>query len=79
MADAREPQLGLGKAIREIRLREGLSQEELAFHAGIHPTWVSHIESGRKNPAWSTVRRIANGLGVKLLEVVALAERIELE
>lgn len=79
MAPAREPQPALGQALREIREREGLSQEELALEAGLHPTWISHIESGRNNPAWGTVRRLADALGVTMLELVALAERIELE
>jgi transcriptional regulator with XRE-family HTH domain len=56
-----------------------VSQEELGHRAAVHPTWVSKIESGRNNPAWGTVRRLAAGLDVPLLELVALIERIELE
>jgi transcriptional regulator with XRE-family HTH domain len=51
-----------------------LSQEELAHRADIHPTWVSHVESGRINPAWGTVRRIAAGLGVSVSELARRAE-----
>lgn len=79
MARARERQPALGKAIGQIREREGLSQEELGHRAGIHPTWISKIEGGHNNPAWGTVRRLANALDVKMLELVALTERIELE
>ena len=47
--------------------------------AEIHPTWVSHIESGRTNPAWGTVRRIATVLEVRLSELVLLAESMTVD
>jgi len=71
-----EPQPALGRAIRRLRKERDLSQEELGHLSEIHPTWISHIESGRTNPAWGTVRRIAKVLDVRLSEVVLLAERL---
>ena len=59
-----------------MRKERSLSQEELGHRAEIHPTWISHIESGRTNPAWGTVRRIAGALEVRLSEIVLLAERL---
>jgi XRE family transcriptional regulator, regulator of sulfur utilization len=79
MAPRKEPQPALGKAIRQLRKERGLSQEELGHMAEIHPTWISHIESGRTNPAWGTVRRIAVVLEVRLSEVVLLAEQLAAE
>jgi transcriptional regulator with XRE-family HTH domain len=76
MARRAEPQPALGRAIRRLRKERDLSQEELGLLAEIHPTWISHIESGRTNPAWGTVRRIAKVLEVRLSEVVLLAERL---
>jgi transcriptional regulator with XRE-family HTH domain len=77
MAPRTEPQPGLGRAIRQLRTERGLSQEELGLRAEIHPTWVSHLESGRNNPAWGSVRRIAAALDVKLADLAALAEELE--
>ena len=77
MAPRTEPQPGLGKAIRKLRHERELSQEELGHRAGIHPTWISHIESGRNNPAWGSVRRIAEGLGIKISELAATVEDLE--
>lgn len=54
-----------------------LSQEALGLRADIHPTWISHIESGRVNPTWGNVRRIADGLEVRMSRLVALAEVLE--
>jgi transcriptional regulator with XRE-family HTH domain len=72
-----DPQIGLGKAIRKLRQEGRLSQETLGHRADIHPTWISHLESGRVNPTWGNIRRIAIGLRVPLPELAALAEDLE--
>lgn len=74
-----EPQIGLSKAIRQLRREVPLSQEALGLRADIHPTWISHMESGRVNPTWGNVRRIAVGLRVSLSELAALAEDLEVK
>jgi transcriptional regulator with XRE-family HTH domain len=76
MAPRSDPQTALGQAIRQTRLAHGLSQEQVANGADLHPTWISHIESG-SNPAFGTLKRIATSLGVKVSEIVRLAEEIE--
>ena len=72
-----EPQLGLGAALREFRVSRGLSQEELAHGASLHPTWISHLESGRENPSWGTVRRLASALDITLADLAARAEALD--
>jgi transcriptional regulator with XRE-family HTH domain len=72
-----DPQIGLGQAIRKLRTDGELSQENLGLRSEIHPTWISHIESGRVNPTWGNVRRIAAGLKVPLPVLAALAEELE--
>lgn len=72
-----DPQIGLSKAIRQLRMEIHLSQEALGLRADIHPTWISHVESGRVNPTWGNVRRIAQGLRVPLPVLAALAEDLE--
>jgi transcriptional regulator with XRE-family HTH domain len=76
MAPRTEPQPALGKAIKLRREELGLSQEELGLRAEVHPTWISHIESGRNNPAWGSVRRIAAALDLKVSELAARAEAL---
>jgi transcriptional regulator with XRE-family HTH domain len=78
MAPRNDPQVALGQAIRRTRLARGLSQEQVANGADLHPTWVSHIEGG-SNPAWGTVRRIASALGVEISELASLAQQIDRE
>ena len=74
-----DPQVGLGRAIRALRHKAQLSQEALGERAEIHATWISHIESGRINPTWGNVRRIAKGLRIPLSALAALAEDLELQ
>lgn len=79
MPEAPNQQVALGEAIRYIREREEMTQEELAFRAGVHPTWISRMESGRWDPRWSSVSQVVDGLGVTMVELVAMAERMELD
>ena len=72
-----EPQIGLSRAIRQFRTDIHLSQEALGLRVDIHPTWISHLESGRVNPSWGNVRRIACGLWVPLPVLAARAEDLE--
>lgn len=77
MPPRREPQPALGKAIKLARLECGISQEKLGFEADIDPTWISRIESGRNNPAWGSVRRIAAALELRVSKLAAKAEELE--
>lgn len=74
-----DPQIGLSKAIRQIRMDLHMSQEALGLRADIHPTWISHLESGRVNPTWGNVRRIAVGLWVPLPALAELSEDLEVK
>jgi DNA-binding XRE family transcriptional regulator len=42
----------LGRTLRSIRERKGLTQERVAFLARIHPNYVSDIELGKRNISW---------------------------
>jgi transcriptional regulator with XRE-family HTH domain len=74
-----KPQRALGEAIRQARTEHGLSQEAVALDADMEPSWLSHIESGRRNPSWGTVQRIAAAIGVQVSELALSAERIDAE
>ncbi len=76
---AREPQPELGEALRRLRTEAGVTQEQLEQRTGIHRTWISKTEQGHNNPAWGTVLKTIDGLGVSLGELAALIERIKLE
>lgn len=55
-----------GQRVRTLRLAMKLSQEELAFRAGIHRTYLSDIERGCRNPSLKNIAAIAKALGMPL-------------
>lgn len=56
----------LGSAIRFHREKLGISQEELAHHAGLHRTYISDIERGTRNVSLLNLVRLADALGVPI-------------
>jgi transcriptional regulator with XRE-family HTH domain len=54
----------LGKNVRRLRVAHGWSQEDYADRAGIHRTYVSDIERGRRNPSVTLIEKLAKPLGV---------------
>jgi XRE family transcriptional regulator, regulator of sulfur utilization len=64
----------LGRAVRMLREERGISQVQLAARTGFMQSWISHVERGSRNPSWSNVVRLAEGLGVSVSELVARAE-----
>jgi len=56
----------LAKNIRKHRNVKGWSQEEFAFEAGIHRTYISDLERGARNPTISVVDKLADALDVKV-------------
>lgn len=67
----------LGAAVRELRKDRGLSQEDLARASGLHPTYLSGIERGVRNPTWRSLGRVCEALGVRVAELAERAERTD--
>ena len=59
----------LGERVRQLRLEKGLSQEELAFRAGIHRNYLGGIERGERNPALKNIAAIAKALDTSVSEL----------
>ena len=55
----------IGQNVRARREQRGWSQEQLAFEAGLHRTYVSGIERGVRNPTATVIEQLAITLGVK--------------
>ena len=67
----------LGLAVRELRTRAELTQEELAHRSGLHPTYISGIERGLRNPSWRTIGRVCDALDTPVSDLAQLAERLD--
>lgn len=72
-----EPQTGLGRAVQALREKAGIDQAALAKRADLPLHLIVELESGRSDPAWGDVRRIAVALGVSLERLSELAEEFE--
>lgn len=57
-------QARLGSNVRRLREAKGWSQEDYADRAGIHRTYVSDIERGRRNPTVTVVEKLAKPFAV---------------
>jgi transcriptional regulator with XRE-family HTH domain len=64
----------LGRAIRRLRRARKLTIEGLAHASDMHPTYLSGIERGRRNPTWSKLTSLAHGLEVPVIQIVEDAE-----
>jgi transcriptional regulator with XRE-family HTH domain len=54
----------LGRNVRRLREERGWSQEDYADRAGIHRTYVSDIERGKRNPTITVVEKLAKPFAV---------------
>ena len=54
----------VGLNVRRLREARGLSQEELAFEAELHRTYISGVERGVRNPTVTVLAKIAQALKV---------------
>jgi transcriptional regulator with XRE-family HTH domain len=68
-------QLALGRAVRELRGRRNISQEELGFRARLHRNYVGAVERGEINATFRTLVRCSVGLRVKLSDLIVIYER----
>nr|WP_308658282.1 helix-turn-helix transcriptional regulator [uncultured Agathobacter sp.] len=72
-----EIRVAYGKAVRAIRQDEKISQEELADLCGLHRTYISDIELGKRNVSLENIDKIAHALQVKKSELFVEVEQYE--
>jgi transcriptional regulator with XRE-family HTH domain len=70
-------QAALGLAVKARRQELGITQEQLANDTGLHQRWISNVETGKRNPSYGSLRRLAAGLDLSASELLARAEQIE--
>lgn len=58
-----------GRRVAELRRSQQLSQEELADRCGVHRTYIGAIERGEKSPTLNTIKKIADGLNISIIEI----------
>lgn len=54
-----------GRRIKELRLKQNISQEELGFRCHLSKNYVSDVERGTRNVSLKVIEKFAYGLRVK--------------
>jgi len=65
----------VGRNVRRIRQRKGLTQEQFAELSGFSQQYISSLEQGRHNPTVVTLFELATALGVSHTELVRPSRR----
>jgi transcriptional regulator with XRE-family HTH domain len=73
--EVQEIQKALGQRIRELRLKQGYSQEDFADHCGVHRTFMGTIERGETNLSFSNLVKVSQGLGITLSVLLSGLEK----
>jgi transcriptional regulator with XRE-family HTH domain len=68
--------LVFGRVLRALRVERGLSQEALAFEAGVQRNYISLLERGINQPTISVIFKLSTALGIR---PSALVEQVEIE
>jgi transcriptional regulator with XRE-family HTH domain len=74
--EEQEVQRTLGLAVKELRARAGLTQEQLSDTTGVHPTYISDVERGARNPSWATLVKLVIGMNSDMAALGATFDRI---
>ena len=61
----------VGENVKRLRTAAGLSQEQFAFEADMHRTYVSGVERGLRNPTVTVLERMAQALKVKTQDLLS--------
>lgn len=65
----------VGNALRAARRRTQLSQTSLAERAGVHRTYISLLERGRKSATVSMLYKLCKALNIRVSKLLQDAER----
>ena len=60
----------LGRRVRDLRKKRGLTQERLAEVAGMDVKYLGGIERGKENPTVGTLEKLAGALSVKVRQIL---------
>lgn len=65
-----------GIALRELRKAAEVTQEELAFKSGYHPTYIGQLERGKKSPSLRTIMKFSEVLGTSGSSIIRRVEEL---
>jgi len=60
----------LGKNLKRIRTKKGISQGDIVRSLGMDRAFISNIENGKTNPTLATIAKLAKALGVPIGDLI---------
>lgn len=67
--------LAFARALKTIRIEKELTQEQVAYGAKVHRTYIAFLEGAKKQPSIDAVFKIANGLDITPSELIERVDR----
>lgn len=64
-----------GRQVRALRKKRKLSQEMLAFEAGLDRSYMGGVERGERNVSLINIAKIAKALGIELSDLFGFRDR----
>ena len=64
-----------GRALKKIRLKRKLTQEDLSLEAQLARVYISELEYGKKIPSIETIFKLSKGLNIKCSKLMDLTEQ----
>ena len=64
-----------GRALKKIRLKKKLTQEDLSLEAQLARVYISELEYGKKIPSIETIFKLSKGLNIKCSKLIDLTEQ----
>ncbi len=64
-----------GRALKKVRLKKKLTQEDLSLEAQLARVYISELEYGKKIPSIETIFKLSKGLNIKCSKLMDLTEQ----
>ncbi|OPX21716.1 MAG: hypothetical protein B1H03_06045 [Planctomycetales bacterium 4484_113] len=71
------PYVEFGRLIRNLRLRKGLSQSDLAEAIDLHPSYLSRMEHGERRPSPGVLKKMSQLLDYSLSDLLRSAKLVD--
>lgn len=65
----------VGQRLKEMRIKKGLSQEDLSLETGLDRSYISMVERGKRNPTLIVIFRLCEILDIQPSALVKHVER----
>ena len=62
-------EIKFGQRVKELRLKQNISQEELAFRCCLSKNYISDVERGTRNISLKSIEKISDGLAIGIKEL----------